>query len=105
MNKLKTITNLKALALGGSVFLFVIVAAAIAGCSSGTPIEEGEYVGDMPVNTAVVEPEPGGGYKTISGDPYIAVNGGIEQESMLPYGGGDEGIRQMEDETPFYSTN
>jgi hypothetical protein len=74
-------------------------------CSSGTPIEEGTYVGGLQTQQAVVEAEPGGGYKTISGDPLIAMNGYIEPESMLPYGGGDSGIRQAEDETPFYSTN
>ena len=81
------------------------LAAGLAGCSSSTPIEEGQYVGDMPVNTAVVEPTSNGGYRTISGDPLIAVDGGVEQESMLPYGGGEQGIRQAEDESLNYSPN
>ena len=102
---MKKITSTKILVLGTLLLSGGIIAFSFAGCSSGTPIEEGEYVGGMPVDGAVVEPVPGGGYKTISGDPLIAVNGNIEQTSMLPYGGGDEGIRQAEDETPFYSTN
>ncbi len=76
----------------------------LAGCSSNTPIEEGTYVGGMETQSAVVEPNGNGGYRTISGDPYVAVDGGLEQESMLPYGGGDQGIRQAEDEaTPAMS--
>ena len=82
-----------------------MAALLVTACSSGTPIEEGEYYDGMPTDTAVVEATPGGGYKTISSDPLVGVNNGIEQESMLPYGGGDQGIRTMEDETPFYSTN
>jgi hypothetical protein len=105
MNPLTTVSRMHLLTLAGSAVLFGLVAISMAGCSSGTPIEEGEYVGGMPVDTATVEAVPGGGYQTLSGDPLIAANDGIEQESMLPYGGGDQGIRQMEDETPFYSTN
>jgi len=105
MIDLKNISRAKLLTLVGASLLCGMVAFSFAGCSSGTPIEENEYVGGMPTDSAVVEPVPGGGYKTISGDPLIAVNGDVEQESMLPYGGGDQGIRTMEDETPFYSTN
>jgi hypothetical protein len=97
--------NFHILAVALLIFGYTTLALLITGCSSNTPIYEGEYVGGMPVDTAVVEPTPGGGYRTISGDPLVAVNGDIEQTSMLPYGGGDEGIRTMEDETPFYSTN
>jgi hypothetical protein len=104
MIQMKNLTSPKILACT-VVLAGGIIAFSFAGCSSGTPIEEGEYVGGMPVDTAVVEPVPGGGYRTISGDPLVAMNGNIEQTSMLPYGGGDEGIRQAEDETPFYSTN
>jgi hypothetical protein len=94
----------KMIAFGAALFSGILALFLVA-CSSGSTIQEGQYVGDMPVNTATVEAMPGGGYKTISGDPYIAVNGDLEQESMLPYGAGDQGIRTMEDETPFYSTN
>jgi hypothetical protein len=96
---------MKRIALLQAALICTAAALIATACSSGTPIEEGEYVGGMPVDTAVVEPTPGGGYKTVYGDPLVAVNNGIEQESMLPYGGGDQGIRLMEDETPFYSTN
>ncbi len=83
----------------GFMLAYALVAFALAGCSSSTPIEEGSYVGDTPVNTAVVQYNGDGGYRTLSGDPYIAYNGGLEQESMMPYGGGNEGIRQAEDES------
>jgi hypothetical protein len=97
--------NFHLVAITICVLSYAILALLITGCSSNTPIYEGEYVGGMPVDTAVVEPVPGGGYRTISGDPLIAMNNNIEQTSMLPYGGGDQGIRTVEDETPFYSTN
>jgi len=105
MNKAAKISGGPMLAWSGLALVGAIVVCSFAGCSSDTPIEESEYAGGLPTDTAVVEPVPGGGYKTLSGDPLVGVNDGIEQESMLPYGGGDQGIRTMEDETPFYSTN
>ncbi|MCE0521586.1 MAG: hypothetical protein LV480_01590 [Methylacidiphilales bacterium] len=77
-------------------------ALSLVGCSSGTPIQEVNYVGGMETSSAVVVATPNGGYQTISGDPDVAIDGGIEQESMLPYGGGDQGIRQAEDEAPAF---
>jgi len=105
MTKIKTPACAKVLVLGMTALACGIIAFSFTACSSGTPIEESEYVGGMPTDSAVVEATPGGGYRTLSGDPLVAVNGNIEQTSMLPYGGGDEGIRMAEDETPFYSTN
>jgi hypothetical protein len=99
---IKNIT--KIIAVIACAVSYALLPVLITGCS-GTPIEEGSYVDGMETDSAVVEAVPGGGYKTISGDPLIATNGNIQETSMLPYGGGDQGIRTMEDETPFYSTN
>jgi hypothetical protein len=46
---------------------------------------------------------PNGGYRTVVGNPVIVVNGSVEPESLLPYGGGEEGLRQAEDESPNYA--
>ncbi len=86
-------------------FLCGMGALMLWGCSSNGTIEEATYTDGMETNSAVVQETPNGGYRTISGDPEIVVNGDIEPESMLPYGGGDEGIRQAEDETPFPMIN
>lgn len=80
-------------------------AALLAACSDNTPIQEGEYFGGMPVDTATVEPTANGGYRTISGDPLIVTDNGIEPESMLPYGGSEQGIRLAEDESLNYTAN
>jgi len=93
------------LAASVCVLFYVTLPLLISGCSSDTPIQEATYTDGFQTQSAEVEAVPGGGYRTVSGDPLVAVNGDIEQTSMLPYGGGDEGIRTMEDETPFYSTN
>ncbi len=79
-----------------------LLAACSSGGSGGTVVEQ-EYVGDLPVDSAVLQETPNGGYRTIAGDPVIVVNGGVEPESMLPYGGGEEGLRQAEDESLKYS--
>jgi len=83
-------------------FLGALGALLLWGCSSNGTVEEANYVGGMETSSAVVQETPNGGYRTISGDPDIIANGQIEQESMLPYGGGDEGIRQAEDEGPAF---
>ena len=70
------------------------------GCSTSQDIQEVTYVDGLPTSTAVVRATPNG-YQTISGDPVVAVNGDLESESMLPYGGGEQGIRRMEDESPY----
>jgi len=82
-------------------------ALLLAGCgSNGTgTVEEGTYFDGIETSSAVVQETPNGGYRTISGNPVVIVNGEVEPESMLPYGGGDEGIRQAEDETPFSATD
>jgi hypothetical protein len=73
-----------------------------AGGSNGTVVEQ-EYAGGLPVDGAVLQETPNGGYRTVVGDPVVVVNGDVEPESLLPYGGGEEGIRQAEDESPDYS--
>lgn len=82
----------------GAMFLLT----SCGGASSGTVYEQ-EDVGGLPVDGAVLQETPNGGYRTVVGNPVVVVNGGIEPESMLPYGGGEEGIRQAEDESPDYS--
>jgi hypothetical protein len=82
------------------------VTGLLAACNSGSSngiVEEATYAGGLQTSSAVVQETPNGGYRTISGNPVVVVNGEIEPESMLPYGGGEEGIRQAEDETPFYT--
>jgi hypothetical protein len=76
----------------------VSLAIFLVGCSANPTVEEATYQDGLLTGTAVVQGEPNGGWQTIHGDPVIAVNGGIANESALPYGGGDEGIRLMEDE-------
>ena len=84
-----------------------MAALLTAACSSGGggDIQEATYVDGMETDSAVVQATPNGGYRTVSGDPMVVANGDIEPESMLPYGGGNEGIRQMEDEAPFQDVN
>ncbi len=81
------------------------VALLLAGCSNGTDVYESEGMYGMPpTDTAVVQATPTG-YRTVSGDPLIVYHDDLEPESMLPYGGGDEGIRQAEDEDVTYMGN
>jgi hypothetical protein len=105
MSQFRDIVRRKTDALRRNVFFCGIVAGVaglIVGCSSGGTIQEATYVGDMQTSSAVVQATPGGGYRTISGNPIVVVNDQVEPENMLPYGGGEEGIRQAEDEgTPF----
>jgi len=89
-------------ALASTIVSAFLLAACSSGGSSGTVVEQ-EYVGDLPVDSAVLQETPNGGYRTISGNPVVVVSGDIEPESMLPYGGGEEGIRQAEDESLNYS--
>lgn len=95
MNLTKDIADKKSPAL-----FCVLTVLFLAGCSNGTQIQEVNYVGGMETSSAVVQANSNGGYTTVSGDPDIAVaDAGMEQESMLPYGGGDQGIRLAEDES------
>ncbi len=82
-----------------------VTALALAGCSSGGTVQETTYLGDMETSSAVVQETPDGGYRTISGNPVVVVNDEVEPENMLPYGGGEEGIRQAEDESTSYMGN
>jgi len=95
------VAALAALLLSGLGVTFLLTSCG-AGTSSGTVVEE-EDVGGLPVDGAVLQETPNGGYRTVVGNPFVVVNGGVEPESMLPYGGGEEGIRQAEDESPDYS--
>jgi hypothetical protein len=93
----------------GTVFASALVAAFLlaacgGGSGSGTVVEQ-EYAGDLPVDGAIEQETPNGGYRTIAGNPVVIVNGGVEPESLLPYGGGEEGLRQAEDESPNYAPN
>ena len=89
-------------ALASAIVAAFLLAACSSGASNGTVVEQ-EYVGDLPVDGAVLQETPNGGYRTVAGNPVIVVNGNVEPESMLPYGGGEEGLRQAEDESPNYS--
>lgn len=66
---------------------------------SGGIVHEATYFDGMKTSSAVVQETPNGGYRTISGDPIVVVDGEVEPESMLPYGGSEQGIRQAEDES------
>ena len=81
------------------------LALLIFGCSSNGVIQESTYVDGMQSSSAVVQATPDGGYRTISGNPIVVVNDQVEPENMLPYGGGEEGIRQAEDESTTYMGN
>ncbi len=89
-------------ALASTIVAAFLLAACSSGGSSGTVVEQ-EYVGDLPVDGAVLQETPNGGYRTVAGNPVVVVSGDVEPESMLPYGGGEEGIRQAEDESLNYS--
>ena len=73
-----------------------------AGSGDGTVYEQ-TYAGDLPDGGAVLQETPNGGYRTVVGNPVVIVNGQAEPASLLPYGGGEEGLRQAEDESPNYS--
>ena len=92
-----------------AAYLIVFTATAttllVVGCSSNGVVQEETYQDGFETSSAVVQETAGGGYRTISGNPIVVVNDDVEPESMLPYGGGDEGIRQAEDESPYYSAN
>jgi hypothetical protein len=88
-------------ALACAIVAAFLLAACSSGASNGTVVEQ-EYVGDLPVDGAIMQETPNGGYRTVAGSPVIVVNGVVEPESLLPYGGGEEGIRQAEDESPNY---
>lgn len=86
-----------------------LVAFFLAGCSSGGDANNGivtetTYVGGLATSQAVVQETPTG-YRTVSGDPVVVVNGEVEPESLLPYGGGEQGIREAEDESTTYTDN
>jgi hypothetical protein len=82
----------------------LLLAACASGGSSGSegPVYEQTYAGDLPDGGAIEQETPNGGYRTVVGDPVVIVNGDVEPESLLPYGGGEEGLRQAEDESPDY---
>jgi hypothetical protein len=92
------------------VFCLVTAGAALllAACGSGGssatdgPVYEQTYAGDLPDGGAIEQETPNGGYRTVVGDPVVILNGDVEPESLLPYGGGEEGLRQAEDESPSY---
>jgi hypothetical protein len=82
-----------------------IVALLVVGCSSNGVVQETTYLGGMETSSALVQGTADGGYRTISGNPIVVVNDEVEPENMLPYGGGEEGIRQAEDESTTYMGN
>lgn len=69
-----------------------------AGCASGGKVYETTYTDGMVTGTAVMKEKKDGGYQTISGDPVVAVDNGLTTEDQLPYGGGNSGLREAEDE-------
>jgi len=81
------------------------MALLIVGCSSNGVVQESTYLDGMETSSAVVQETADGGYRTISGNPIVVVNDDVEPENMLPYGGGEEGIRQAEDESITYMGN
>lgn len=86
----------------GKLLTFLGMVLLLQGCSSNGTVQEATYFDGMQTSSAVVQETPNGGYRTISGNPIVVVNDDVEPESLLPYGGGDEGIRQAEDESPYY---
>ena len=86
----------------GKLLTFLGMVLLLQGCSSNGTVQEATYFDGMQTSSAVVQETPNGGYRTISGNPIVVVNADVEPESLLPYGGGDEGIRQAEDESPYY---
>ncbi len=92
------------LRLGLCGLALLLAACSSGGNSGGGVVQESTYLGDMQTSSTVVQETPNG-YRTISGDPVTVVNGEVEPESMLPYGGGEQGIRQAEDESTSYTDN
>jgi hypothetical protein len=98
--------------LAGDVAFSALVAVTalgaflLAACGASTgadqPVVEQEYEGGLPVDGAIEQETPNGGYRTVVGNPVVIVNGGVEPDNLLPYGGGEEGLRQAEDESPDY---
>jgi hypothetical protein len=104
------LSDLRKVSLTALTPLLVLAASfLLAACGTGAsrasdgPVYEQEYQGGLPVDGAVEQETPNGGYRTVVGNPVVIVNGGVEPESLLPYGGGEEGLRQAEDESPNYS--
>ena len=105
MIQTKCFLNRKPPALRSKVLLCGTMSLLILGCSSNGTVQESTYVDGMETSSAVVQETADGGYRTISGNPIVVVNDDIEPENMLPYGGGEEGIRQAEDESTSYMGN
>lgn len=71
----------------------------MAGCAGGDgKVYETTYTDGMVTGTAVMKEKKNGGWQTVSGDPVVAVNNGITTEDQLPYGGGNSGLREAQDE-------
>jgi hypothetical protein len=101
----RDLTRLSAVAACGAAALATLLLAACGSGGSGTaegPVYEQTYAGDLPTGGAIEQETPNGGYRTVVGNPVVILNGDVEPESLLPYGGGEEGLRQAEDESPNY---
>ena len=70
----------------------------LIGCAGKNgDITETVYNGGQ-VTQAVVKENKNNMYTTVSGDPVEAINGGLTTEDQLPYGGGQAGMRTVDDE-------